>query len=61
MWENITTVIANIITLVGTMTNGLLQNDLFLLILGLIFFSIAIGIIFRLVKEIKKSIYYYFD
>ena len=54
MWENITTVITNIVTLMGTMTTALLANELFQIVLGIVFFSIVMGIVFGLVKKIRK-------
>ena len=54
LWENVTTVITNLVTLMGTMTTALLANELFQIVLGIVFFSIAMGIVFTLVRKIRK-------
>ena len=54
MWENITTVITNLVTLMGTMTTSLLANELFQIVLGIVFFGIAMGIVFRLVRKVRN-------
>lgn len=54
LWENVTTVITNLVTLMGTMTTSLLANELFQIVLGIVFFSIAMGIVFTLVRKIRK-------
>lgn len=54
LWQNVTTVITNLVTLMGTMTTSLLANELFQIVLGIVFFSIVMGIVFGLVRKIKK-------
>ena len=53
MWENIVSVITHLVSLIGTMTTALLNNELFQIVLGIVFFSIAMGIVFNLLKQIK--------
>ena len=52
MWTNITSVITHLVSLMGNMTTSLFGNELFQMILGLIFFSIGLGMIFSIVKQI---------
>ena len=54
MFTNIGTVITNLVTLMGTMTSALLSNELFQIVLGIVFFSIAMGIVFTLVRKVKS-------
>ena len=54
MFTNISSVITHLISLMGTMTNSLLANELFQIVLGIVFFSIVMGIVFGLVKKIRK-------
>ena len=55
MWENIVSVITHLITLVADMTTSLLNNELFIIILGYISFTIIYLYIYRMVKEIRRN------
>jgi len=52
MWTNITSVITHLVSLMGIMTTALLNNELFQIVLGIVFFGIAMGIVFSLIKQI---------
>ncbi len=54
MFSNITDVITNLVTLMGNMTTSLLANQLFQIVLGIVFFSIVMGVVFRLVRKVKN-------
>ena len=54
LWDNVTTVVTNLVSLMGTMTTALLANELFQIVLGIVFFSIAMGIVFTLVRKVKR-------
>ena len=54
LWTTITSVITNLVSLMGDMTEALLGNLLFQIVLGIIFFSIGMGFVFGLVKKIKR-------
>ena len=54
LWENVTTVVTNLVSLMGTMSTALLGNELFQIVLGIVFFGIGMGIIFTLVRKIKR-------
>ena len=54
MWTNITSVITHLVSLMGNMTTSLLGNELFQIVLGIVFFSIAMGIVFGLVRKIRR-------
>lgn len=54
LWTTITSVITNITTLLGNVTTALLSNELFGIVIGIVMFSIGMGIVFSLVKKIRK-------
>ena len=54
IWDTITTVITNVISLLGKVCEALMSNQLFQIVLGIVMFSILVGIVFSLVKRIKK-------
>ena len=54
MFTNITDVITHLVTLMGTMTTSLLANQLFQIVLGIVFFSIAMGVVFGLVRKVRN-------
>jgi len=54
MWTNITSVITHLVSLMGNMTTSLLGNELFQIVLGIVFFGIAMGIVFRLVRKVRN-------
>ena len=55
LFENVTTVITKITTLLGTVTKNLLSNEIFQLMFGIAVLFIVMGIIFRLVKKMRKG------
>ena len=54
IWDTITSVITNVINLLGKVCEALMNNQLFQIVLGIVMFSILVGIVFSLVKRIKK-------
>ncbi len=54
LWTGVTSVISNLITLMGTVTTGLLSNNLFIITLGIVLFGIIFGIVLTLVRKIRK-------
>ena len=54
IWDAITTVITNLITLFGTVANALMTNELFQITLGIVIFIVLMGIVYSLVKKIRK-------
>ena len=54
IWDTITSVITNVINLLGKVCEALMSNQLFQIVLGIVMFSILVGIVFSLVKRIKK-------
>ncbi len=54
LWTGITDVVTNIVTLMGTMSAALLKNELFQITLGVVVFGIGMGIVFTLVRKIRK-------
>lgn len=54
IWDTITSVITNVISLLGKVCEALMSNQLFQIVLGIVMFSILVGIVFSLVKKIKK-------
>ena len=55
MWKTITSVITNIINLLGNVTNSLLNNELFKITIGILILGIIINFIYKLVKKIKTG------
>ena len=55
LWTGITSVISNIITLMGTVTTGLLSNEIFQIVIGVVVFGLIMGIVFTLVRKLKKK------
>lgn len=54
LWTNITTVVSKIAELLGTMTTTLIGNELFQIVLGVVVFGIGMGIVFTLVRKVRK-------
>lgn len=54
LWTNISTVITKLVELLGTMTTALLGNELFQIVMGIVVFGIGMGIVFTLVKKVRK-------
>ena len=54
LWTGITSVISNVITLMGTVTTGLLANEIFQIVIGVVVFGLIMGIVFALVRKLKK-------
>ena len=54
LWTAITSVITNVITLLSKVCEALMSNQLFQIVLGIVMFSILVGIVFSLVKKIKR-------
>ena len=54
LWNTISSVITNLVSLLGDMTEALLGNLLFQIVLGIIFFGMGIGFVFGLVRKVKN-------
>ncbi len=54
IWDSITTVITNIISSLGTVASALMNNQLFQITLGIVIFGIVMGIVFTLVRKIRR-------
>lgn len=54
LWTGITSVISNVMTLLGTVTTGLLSNELFQITIGIVVFIIVMGIVFTLVSKVRR-------
>lgn len=55
LFEGATTVITNVITLMGTVSTALLKNEIFQIMIGLVIFFIVMGIIFTLVRKLRRG------
>lgn len=55
MFTNIGTVITEVMKLLGTVTTGLLGNEIFQIAMGLVILSIVIGLVFYLVAKAKRK------
>ena len=54
IWDAITTVITNIISSLGSVATALMSNELFQITLGVVIFGIVMGIVYSLVRKIRK-------
>lgn len=55
LFTAVTTVVTNIMTLLGTVGEGLLSNVIFQIMMGIALLFLVIGIIFRLVRKMRKG------
>ena len=54
LWTGIETVIGKIMPLLGTVTTGLLSNELFQITIGVVVFIIIMSIVFTLLRKVKR-------
>ena len=54
LWTSITSTITNIISLMGTVATALMSNQIFQITLGVIFFGIVMGVVYSLVRKLKR-------
>lgn len=54
LWAGITSAISNIMKLIATVTTGLLSNEIFQIVIGVVVFMIIMGIVFALVRKVKR-------
>lgn len=54
LWTTITSVITNFVKLLSTVTTSLLSNELFGIVIGIVMFSIGMGVVFTLVNKVRK-------
>lgn len=55
LFTTITSVITNILTLMGSVGTALLDNVIFQLLMGILTLYVVMGIIFRLVAHVRKG------
>ena len=55
LFTAVTSVVSNIMTLLGTVGESLLSNVIFQIMMGIALLFLVIGIIFRLVKKMRKG------
>lgn len=54
LWTAATTVITNIITLLGKVSTALMSNELFQIAIGVVIFGLIMGIVFTLLRKVKR-------
>lgn len=54
LWTMVTSVATNMVSLMGTVSTGLMSNEIFQIVVGVVLFGIAMGIVFALVKKLKR-------
>lgn len=54
LWTSVTTVVSNIITLMGTVSTALLSNEIFQIVIGVVIFGIVMGVVFTLVRKLRR-------
>ena len=55
LFTSVSTVITKMIELLGTVSTALLSNSIFQLMVGIAVLFIVIGLVFRLVKKMRKG------
>ena len=55
LWTGITSSIEKIVPLIGTVTTGLLSNELFQIMIGIVVFMIILGIVLTLTAKIRRK------
>lgn len=58
LFSTISTIITNIMDLFINVSSSLLENTIFQLLIGVIILSIVIGLVFTLIKKLKKNKHY---
>ena len=51
---NVGTVITNIMNSLSTVATSLMSNAIFQLVMGVVFFGIILGVVYSLVRKVKK-------
>lgn len=54
LFTNITSVITNIMSTMGTVSSELLKNEIFQIVIGVVFFNIVLGVIYSLIKKLRR-------
>ena len=54
LFESITTVITSVMTLFGKVSTGLMGNEIFQLMFGIVVLGVIMGIVFTLVRKVKR-------
>ena len=55
IWTTATEVVTNIITMLGTVSNALMSNQLFQITIGIVLFGIVMGVVFTLLRKLKRK------
>lgn len=55
LWTNVTSVITNFFTILGTASTSLLSNEIFQLMIGIVMLYLVTGFIFKLVRKLRKG------
>ncbi len=54
LFAGATSVITNIISLLGTVSTALLSNEIFQIVIGVVIFGIVMGVVFTLVRKLRR-------
>ncbi len=54
LFTSATEVVTQILTLFGTVSTALLSNSIFQLVMGIIIFGIIMGLVFTLLRKLKR-------
>lgn len=54
LFTAVSTVVTKIVELMGTVSSALLDNPIFQIVIGVIMFGIGMGVVFTLVKKLKR-------
>lgn len=55
LWAGVTSSVGKIVPLIGTVTTGLLSNELFQIMIGIVVFMIILGIVLTLTAKIRRK------
>ncbi len=55
LWTGVTSSVGKIVPLIGTVTTGLLSNELFQIMIGIVVFMIILGIVLTLTAKIRRK------
>ena len=54
IWTTATEVVSNVITMLGTVSNALMSNQLFQITIGIVLLGIVMGIVYGLLRKLRK-------
>ena len=53
--SSVSEIVTSLMTMFGSVSTALISNNIFMLIIGVIFLGILFGFVFRLVRRLKRN------